>query len=372
MKMHRYVFLFLSIFSLSAMSDEFDPFDDNGSCSDFESAFNQLDRGRAGASSVSAPDVILAEPTINEEALLVPTAMPALPEQVSTVYGAEDDALSSRPDRRKKGRFPCNVCGCPYPAASERERLSHERMHAIEHLTCECGYLADCQFKMQRHNLIHTGGKPSMCSYPGCGKRFAQYSTLKIHERTHTGEKSYVCSYPGCGKRFADHSTLKNHELTHSGEKPHMCSYPGCGKRFAQRSHLTYHARIHTGEKPHMCSYPDCGKRFISKSDLKKHNRIHTGEKLYVCPYPGCDQSFTRQLILTRHKDTHSGARPHVCSICNSCFVRKGHLATHLCTKKHAEAAAAAIACAFVLSPQQPVAQEVSEPAVGGFDDSFE
>lgn len=47
-------------------------------------------------------------------------------------------------------------------------------------------------------------------------------------------------------------------ERIHSGVRPHVCDYPGCGKQFIQRSALTVHSRVHTGEKPHMCER--CGK----------------------------------------------------------------------------------------------------------------
>ncbi len=238
MKIYRYLFLFLSIFSLSlsAMSDE--PFDDDDACRDFEAAFNYLDRGRSGASSASAPDFVLAEPTINEEALPVPTAMPTFSEP--TVYGAEDDALSSRPDRRKKGRFPCTVLNCPYPAASERERLSHERMHAKKHLTCEepgCGYITIYRRCMKDHERIHSGARPYVCLT--CHKSFATQSNCEGHKRTHLGEKSHVCSEPDCGKRFVNKSNLKRHEITHTGEKPYMCSI--CNSCFTQNGSLATH-----------------------------------------------------------------------------------------------------------------------------------
>ena len=47
-------------------------------------------------------------------------------------------------------------------------------------------------------------------------------------------------------------------ERIHSGVRPHVCDYRGCGKQFIQRSALTVHSRVHTGEKPHMCER--CGK----------------------------------------------------------------------------------------------------------------
>jgi hypothetical protein len=115
-------------------------------------------------------------------------------------------------------------------------------------------------------------------------------------------------------------------ERIHSGIRPHVCDYAGCGKQFIQRSALTVHQRVHTGEKPHMCER--CGKvrifetcsdemgrsltifreqPFSDSSSLARHRRIHSGKRPYKCPYADCQKTFTRRTTLTRHQNHHTG-----------------------------------------------------------------
>ncbi|KIJ49428.1 hypothetical protein M422DRAFT_135988, partial [Sphaerobolus stellatus SS14] len=51
------------------------------------------------------------------------------------------------------------------------------------------------------------------CHY--CGKMFNRPSSLRIHHNTHTGEKPFVCSYPGCGRSFSVMSNMRRHARTH-------------------------------------------------------------------------------------------------------------------------------------------------------------
>ena len=54
---------------------------------------------------------------------------------------------------------------------------------------------------------------------------------LRIHMRSHSGEKPCVCPYQGCGKRYSRHENLKTHIRSHTQERPYRCSFPG--KNFA-------------------------------------------------------------------------------------------------------------------------------------------
>lgn len=60
------------------------------------------------------------------------------------------------------------------------------------------------------------------------------------------GEKPYVCTVPGCGKRFTEYSSLYKHHVVHTHCKPYTCST--CGKTYRQTSTLAMHKRSAHGE----------------------------------------------------------------------------------------------------------------------------
>ncbi|KAI6110617.1 hypothetical protein EDD16DRAFT_1238508 [Pisolithus croceorrhizus] len=53
----------------------------------------------------------------------------------------------------------------------------------------------------------------------------------------------YECAY--CGKGFTRPSSLKIHLNSHTGEKPFVCTFEGCGRSFSVLSNMRRHARVH-------------------------------------------------------------------------------------------------------------------------------
>lgn len=53
----------------------------------------------------------------------------------------------------------------------------------------------------------------------------------------------YECTY--CGKGFTRPSSLKIHLNSHTGEKPFVCTFEGCGRSFSVLSNMRRHARVH-------------------------------------------------------------------------------------------------------------------------------
>lgn len=61
-----------------------------------------------------------------------------------------------------------------------------------------------------------------------------------------SGEKPYLCTVPGCGKSFTEYSSLYKHHVVHTHCKPYTCSH--CGKTYRQTSTLAMHKRTAHGD----------------------------------------------------------------------------------------------------------------------------
>ncbi|XP_059162222.1 uncharacterized protein LOC131945212 [Physella acuta] len=193
-----------------------------------------------------------------------------------------------------------------------------------------CDWMFSSKFFWENHiRHFHRSGKPFICPFEGCGRRFTGKSKLELHVRSHTDERPFICDK--CGSGFRGNQELRAHRLTHTSEKPHQC--PKCDKNFKLLSSLKRHLQFHDGgDFPYPCTYPECEKSFKSKYDLKCHNRLHTGEKPYKCPEPGCGMSFRIPCQFTMHKRSHTGERPFRCNIdgCNAAYISSNALQAHM------------------------------------------
>ncbi|XP_069545536.1 zinc finger protein 721-like [Brachyistius frenatus] len=233
----------------------------------------------------------------------------------------------------------------------------------IEYHCSVCGKEFPHAYKLERHELIHTGDKPYCCSI--CGRGFNQKGNLKTHYKVHLGRKGavdfddevnpiaselseYLKSLPGesrirsslrcleCGRDCESQSALQAHHITthtettaepdaveHSASQLLFCRR--CGTQFNEKEKLEEHMKTHIKEKPYSC--PDCGKKFINESYIQIHQRIHTGEKPFLCSQ--CGRGFHTASSLKLHEMQHSGERPFACSICGKTFRINSYLTAH-------------------------------------------
>ncbi len=81
------------------------------------------------------------------------------------------------------------------------------------------------------------------CRYEGCKRKYKSKFSLKRHYLSHMGVRNHKCPY--CNKGFSLAQYLREHIHIHTGEKPFVCPFPGCGKQFRQAGKLSIHRKEH-------------------------------------------------------------------------------------------------------------------------------
>lgn len=94
-----------------------------------------------------------------------------------------------------------------------------------------------------------------------------------------SGKAEYICEWKDCnreGRPFLKRHKIRNHVRIHTGERPFVCTYPGCGKKFTRGDGLHTHMKTHAELKPFVCNQINCDKAYYHSRSLRKHlNKVH-------------------------------------------------------------------------------------------------
>ncbi|XP_053142198.1 zinc finger protein 410-like [Hemicordylus capensis] len=92
------------------------------------------------------------------------------------------------------------------------------------------------------------------------------------------GEKPFLCEAQGCGRSFAEYSSLRKHLVVHSGVKPHQCQI--CGKTFSQSGSRNVHMKKHhsragtASNRQHEQTESLMGSSLLEESEVHSKNLV--------------------------------------------------------------------------------------------------
>ncbi|XP_060114834.1 zinc finger and BTB domain-containing protein 40 [Heteronotia binoei] len=199
--------------------------------------------------------------------------------------------------------YDCKKCQMSFPTLQEHRKHIHTA-HAREYHPCPtCGKVFSAPSLLERHLVIHVGGKPFSCQI--CDKAYQQLSGLWYHNRTH----------------HPDIFAAQNHRSSKFSKL--QCS--SCDKTFLSSTAYREHAKEeHADAVFH--EREQCG-GFLQEAHVK---RQAVGSQPFLCPH--CSTSFHLQEALQHHVATEhpTQAEPSLgCGLCGELFTGQEQLEEH-------------------------------------------
>jgi hypothetical protein len=209
--------------------------------------------------------------------------------------------------------------------------------------------------------IRHTGEKPFVCTWPGCGTAFCEKMGLeRHHKRFHTAVRPYVCSVASCGAAYITEYLVRDHISSRHGGSGSVRFVPGhvpangggvdrkrrresvgnagsvkagcpsdvggvtsevgvmqnkagryvcprllCGATFLSKKTMRGHMGLHSTGRRFACTWGGCGYRSRWQSAIYNHMRHVHGAKPFVCRVPGCGREFAYCKLFTAHEKSH-------------------------------------------------------------------
>lgn len=110
-----------------------------------------------------------------------------------------------------EGDFACPVENCTFTAKYRKHLLNHKKLrHQRERKCSICGEKVFVT-RYHRHMSAFHNVRNYLCSWPDCGKNFADHSSLKNHVRIHLHLKRFKCKWPDCSYASEQRYTVITH-----------------------------------------------------------------------------------------------------------------------------------------------------------------